>query len=339
MQNLLASARRYSSDIGGGGRQDFARSVSPLAAAARDDDDRHTMVFHPRTESPVQQSKSSVGSGGPMFPRRQSTHNNLLDDNAARRLSEAGVNRRPSAAQILTEDTDSFIVGMRVYVDGVNPGRIQYIGECKFGPGEWSGIVLDEPLGKNDGSVGKTRYFQCEQHFGVFSRLFRLTKEPVEGASSALDQMRKYGYELADAHNCPVGRRGSFGSGGGGSRRGSTSIPEEGRRGSMDRDRGSSSPRSGTPELRRMSRNSPESCCHGGRRLSAAVNVPSSSLGGDRRQSLNVPERRGSMGTSPMGRKGGGPGKSPLASPRASRCVFEVLFDLSKFANNHNVLL
>ena len=49
---------------------------------------------------------------------------------AARRLSEAGVNRRPSAAMVLTEDTSSFIVGDRVYVDGIKPGRIQYIGMC-----------------------------------------------------------------------------------------------------------------------------------------------------------------------------------------------------------------
>ena len=37
---------------------------------------------------------------------------------------------------------------MRVYVDGVKPGRIQFIGEAKFGPGEWAGVFLDEPIGK-----------------------------------------------------------------------------------------------------------------------------------------------------------------------------------------------
>ena len=31
------------------------------------------------------------------------------------------------------QDTDSFIIGQRVYVDGVKPGRIQFIGETKFG--------------------------------------------------------------------------------------------------------------------------------------------------------------------------------------------------------------
>lgn len=50
--------------------------------------------------------------------------------------------RRPSAAHVLTEDTDSFIIGQRVYVDGVKPGRIQFIGETKFGAGEWAGYVI-----------------------------------------------------------------------------------------------------------------------------------------------------------------------------------------------------
>ena len=60
--------------------------------------------------------------------RRQS-NDILMSDVAARRLSEAGVNRRPSAALVLTEDTDSFKIGDSVYVDGIKPGRIQFIGK------------------------------------------------------------------------------------------------------------------------------------------------------------------------------------------------------------------
>ena len=118
-----------------------------------------------------------------------------------RRVTQAGVNRRPSAAKVLTEDTDSFIIGDRVFVDGIKPGRIQYIGVTKFGPGDdWAGVFLDEPMGKNDGSVGTTRYFTCEPRHGVFSKLHRLTREPIEGAAEALDQMRKYGYEVLDSN-------------------------------------------------------------------------------------------------------------------------------------------
>ena len=323
MQNLLNNARRFSRDSPGpqsgsssADLQNFARSVSPLARDDLGRKDSGGSMGQPRNESP-----------GPTFPRRQSTLSDVLGENAARRLSEAGVNRRPSATKILTEDTESFIVGERVWVDGVKPGRIAYIGETKFGPGDWAGVHLDEPIGKNDGSVGKVRYFQVEPHYGVFSRLFRLTREPVEGAKSALHQIKRYGYEVVDAPIAGsagggVGRRGSE-AGGGSSRRGSTSYQDD-RRGSMDRG-GSSSPRAVTPEMRRMSsRNSPDSfAAAAGRRTSGAINVPASA---DRRSSLNVPDRRGSMGTSPMGRRT--PGKSPLASPRTSRLVFALVIRL-----------
>lgn len=54
------------------------------------------------------------------------------------------------ASTVLTEDTDSFIIGDRVWVGGTKPGAIAYIGETQFAPGEWAGIVLDEPIGMKD---------------------------------------------------------------------------------------------------------------------------------------------------------------------------------------------
>ncbi|XP_015603159.1 restin homolog isoform X2 [Cephus cinctus] len=86
---------------------------------------------------------------------------------------------------VLTVDTDSFIIGDRVWVGGTKPGSIAYIGETKFAPGDWAGIVLDEPIGKNDGSVVGTRYFQCEPKRGIFSRLTRLTRQPLSDAALA----------------------------------------------------------------------------------------------------------------------------------------------------------
>lgn len=37
-------------------------------------------------------------------------------------------------------------------------GVIRYLGETDFAKGEWCGVELDEPLGKNDGAVAGTRY-------------------------------------------------------------------------------------------------------------------------------------------------------------------------------------
>ncbi|XP_052866456.1 restin homolog isoform X3 [Anopheles cruzii] len=91
--------------------------------------------------------------------------------------------RRRSSDQgaVLTSDTDSFIIGQRVWVGGIRQGQIVYIGDTHFAPGEWAGVVLDEPNGKNDGSVAGKRYFQCEPRKGVFSRLTRLTREQLGG--------------------------------------------------------------------------------------------------------------------------------------------------------------
>ncbi|XP_026295575.1 restin homolog isoform X2 [Apis mellifera] len=102
-----------------------------------------------------------------------------------RRLSEAGLRRGSDNSVVLTEDTDSFIIGDRVWVGGTKPGAIAYIGETQFAPGDWAGVVLDEPIGKNDGSVAGCRYFQCEPKRGIFSRLTRLTRTPLPDTTDA----------------------------------------------------------------------------------------------------------------------------------------------------------
>ncbi|KAF7390096.1 hypothetical protein HZH68_011953 [Vespula germanica] len=105
-----------------------------------------------------------------------------------RKLSEAGLRRGSDTSVVLTEDTDSFIIGDRVWVGGTKPGSIAYIGETQFAPGDWAGVVLDEPIGKNDGSVAGCRYFQCEPKRGIFSRLTRLTRQPLPEASSPIQR-------------------------------------------------------------------------------------------------------------------------------------------------------
>jgi len=80
---------------------------------------------------------------------------------------------------ILNDNTEDLMVGQRVWVDGVKPGRIAYIGSVHFDPGEMAGIHLDEPIGKNNGTVGGRMYFQCEPKRGIFSRLHKLALSPI----------------------------------------------------------------------------------------------------------------------------------------------------------------
>ena len=53
-----------------------------------------------------------------------------------------------------------FSVVVQVWVGGTKCGRIAFLGETKFAPGEWAGVVLDDALGKNDGIVGGVEYFK-----------------------------------------------------------------------------------------------------------------------------------------------------------------------------------
>lgn len=72
-------------------------------------------------------------------------------------------------------------------MNGNKPGYIQFLGETQFAPGQWAGIVLDEAIGKNDGSVAGVRYFQCEALRGIFTRPSKLsrTEEEANGTQTA----------------------------------------------------------------------------------------------------------------------------------------------------------
>lgn len=51
-------------------------------------------------------------------------------------------------------------------------GTVQYVGDIAEIPGigAWVGVALDEPTGKNDGSVKGKSYFKCQPNCGVFIR-------------------------------------------------------------------------------------------------------------------------------------------------------------------------
>lgn len=53
---------------------------------------------------------------------------------------------------------------------------MRFVGEVQEipGVGAWVGVELDEPTGKNDGSVKGTKYFDCKDKYGVFVRAERV---------------------------------------------------------------------------------------------------------------------------------------------------------------------
>ncbi|CAH8821841.1 unnamed protein product [Trichobilharzia szidati] len=67
-------------------------------------------------------------------------------------------------------------VGCRVKIASRSVlGTVAFVGITQFSPGKWVGIILDEPKGKNNGTVQGKRYFTCEENFGIFVRPSQLT--------------------------------------------------------------------------------------------------------------------------------------------------------------------
>ncbi|CAK1556045.1 unnamed protein product [Leptosia nina] len=66
-------------------------------------------------------------------------------------------------------------IGQRVLVTGRNAkGAVAYVGYPTFAPGKWIGVILDEAVGKNNGTVRGHAYFQCDENCGMFVRQTQL---------------------------------------------------------------------------------------------------------------------------------------------------------------------
>ncbi|KAL8769820.1 MAG: hypothetical protein Q9209_004258 [Squamulea sp. 1 TL-2023] len=84
-------------------------------------------------------------------------------------------NKEKKVADLWKEiDIAKITVGARCILSpsSTRRGTVAYIGLVPEIPsvGPWIGIKLDEPAGKNDGSVAGKRYFDCEPQYGVFVR-------------------------------------------------------------------------------------------------------------------------------------------------------------------------
>lgn len=76
--------------------------------------------------------------------------------------------------------TMNFLVGDHVEVGGY-AAIVRFVGQTSFAPGDWIGVELETPQGKNDGSVQGERYFNCPPQRGMFVRpsIPRLIERPT----------------------------------------------------------------------------------------------------------------------------------------------------------------
>lgn len=67
-------------------------------------------------------------------------------------------------------ELSEFQIGQTVELQDGRVATVRYVGETHFAPGDWIGVELDEPSGKNDGAVQGQRYFDCTPAHGMFIR-------------------------------------------------------------------------------------------------------------------------------------------------------------------------
>ena len=67
-------------------------------------------------------------------------------------------------------ELSEYQVGQSVELSDGRTATVRFAGSTHFATGEWVGVELDDPTGKNDGEVQGQRYFACPQGYGMFIR-------------------------------------------------------------------------------------------------------------------------------------------------------------------------
>lgn len=144
------------------------RSSSSLSRSASPVSKYSSGILRSRSVSPTRRVVTTTFSRDGSPTRSYSSASSRVDSPLFGKVSFTDSLREyPSKTTVTTTttydapyDLGPLKIGDKVYVStskGVLPGRLRFLGHTDFASGYWAGIELDEPLGKNDGSVAGKR--------------------------------------------------------------------------------------------------------------------------------------------------------------------------------------
>lgn len=133
-------------------------------------------------------------------------------------------------------------VGEKVWVEPVKDvGVIRFLGATQFQTGDWVGIEMEKPLGRNNGCVAGVQYFDCKEQHGIFVRPHTVSKHPPSRDRAEREKATNRRKSVGDAptQGAEAGSGGAADAADAGprTRRSETltSIPEESRSNSSSR--------------------------------------------------------------------------------------------------------
>lgn len=170
---------RWSSMGGSGQRSDSGRGSRSSAYLSSSQADG----LNGRTTRP---SSTSPASNGNMFtfrPRREPISS--AASNGSTYDQEYPIRRSVNLSSAPPSRGDRVLVRTERNGGEELAGTLRFMGETSFATGEWAGVELDDPVGKNDGSILGQRYFYCPHNYGLFVPAKRVRK---------LDRNDRYNY-------------------------------------------------------------------------------------------------------------------------------------------------
>ncbi|KAI9228384.1 MAG: hypothetical protein DHS80DRAFT_15653, partial [Piptocephalis tieghemiana] len=101
-------------------------------------------------------------------------------------------------------------VGSRVIFHQTR-GYVRFIGSTAFATGKWYGVELDEPIGRNDGSVNSQYYFRCAPKHGIFARVSQIKVRDLPSPPLSSSSSSYYGEDKAGASRLASKRSSTLG--------------------------------------------------------------------------------------------------------------------------------